>query len=462
MSEWEYKNASDKQLAEASADLILSYLAPQKNNKLLAFYLENVADCFLAIRQQLDFDYDTSRKLQRNLYEYEFSEEKLIDFKADLQKILSDSAAAAHLSEKETLASALLASPEYLLTLRRSEELLTRSTYLFNNEFTYLMDLERDRLLENVMGTEFDAPFSNAEICKQFKAYHEKHFPQDDEVSSLIEKGEYADAFATFSVNHYHDAKSFLDANSQLFSQYYDMELAYQISEENFHNDMDYFGIPMDGGFIEFAHGVGWKSKSGAKVFELEPGKNRVYQFLDKARSIDDGNRETIVNYRVGEPFLKLTEYYHDAPPGGSTMTVIPEAWLDDALKFKNIREEFQNNEILRDILLVKDLQADLKEQSRKNPIAAMFEAEIEDCLQNYGFVDFYMNHGISDLVYDAALNMAKTPAAVKSPKDMLSEIIKLSPKEAFQNEWTTKEVLERDFKNTVADYKKYHSAPTR
>lgn len=462
MSEWEYKNASDKELAAASADIVMSYLDPQKNDKLLPFYLQNVADCFMAIREQLDFDYDTYRKLRDNIHEYDFSEDKLKDFKAELQAILTDSAKKADLPVRERLVAAIAGSPEYLLTLRRSEELLTRTTYLFNNDISYLADLERDRLLENAMGDEFDVPFSDDEICKRFKAYCEKNLPKNDKVFNLIEKEEYPEAFAAFAVDHYHEAKNFLDANSELFMEYYDMELAHEISEENFRNDMDYFGIPMEGGFVEFAHGVGWKSESGAKVFELDPGKDVVGEFLYKVKSVDDGNREDIINYRVGEPFLKITEYYHDAPPGGSTMTVIPEAWLDDALKFKEIREEFQNNEILRDILLVKELQANLKEQARKNPIAAMFEAEIEDCLNSYGFVDFYMNHGISDLVYDAALNMAKTPAAAKSSKEMLSEIIKLSPKEAFQNEWTSTDALEKDFKNTVADYKKYHTAATR
>lgn len=461
---WEYEKASDEELAAASAKCIINYLntTPEKESTNF-FHLQEVADAFCALSPRIKFyDFNDYKKLENYVFEYVLEPKKNEEMRKFMKDLLQEQSGDAGLSEEDFLRTALKNSPEYLLTLRRAQELVSRSTYLFNNDYCYHTDLEKERWLDN--GSEICGHiFDNDKICEKL-AKACASLPDNSEAKKLISEENYPDAFDVLLSENYEVAKDFIEDcdHSNLLYEYYDWDSFIEDCLESLTTDFDYFKVPTDGGFIEFADNIGWRSESGAKVFELSSGsKNMASEFLDLSKALDDGNRTTIVKYRVGEPFLHITEYSHDAPTG-TPMTVVPEAWLKDALKFKDIRETFEKNPLLRDIILVDELKSNLEKVSHQDPVAAMYRVAMEDYLDSLSFADFYDHHGVSDLVYNVAMDMARSDMSAKKPKDIFNAIVKLSPKEAFDEEWMTKDKLQRDFDDTVANYKKYHMASAR
>lgn len=457
---WEYKDATDEQLAEASAKHIMSYLSGETKEPIdRHFELQCIADCFLAIGEQFNMITDDYLKLVNYCSSYVVNDKE----NQECRKILKHVLFAASSSKEDTdnvvfLKAALLRSPEYLLTLRRSESLLTHSAQLYTDDYQSLMNTEIEGILENGCD-EIKNLFEDGALCDDLASYVVDS--SDSQIHSLIEQDKYVDAFETLVSSDPKSAKQFLWDHSDSVAS---LDFANDVAVENFNSDLEYFGIPLDGGFVEFASGIGWRNRSGTKLFDLDfDFKTDAENLLYNMRSCDS-DRTTIVKYRVGEPFLTATEYSHDAPTGTS-MTIIPEAWLDDALKYKEIRQAFENNEILRDIISVKDLQANLEEKSRKDPMAAMFKQAVKAELDEsyYSMVDYYNNKGFEDLVYNAGLRMADYPNALKQPKEVISAIYDMVPKETFEKaDWNIKESFERDFKDRVAKNKRYQNASAR
>ncbi len=458
---WEYKNATDEQLAEAPARQIMTYLTAEAKEPIdRHFNLQCVADCFSAIYPQLTMPKDGRHRLDKFCFNYQVSDEAIMNCRNLLTGILEDSAGSQD-SEKVVafLKAALLRSPEYLLTLRRSESLVTHSIQIYSDDYSDLLETEVQRVLDNnddEISQLFENVTAGETVRKKFREFVADI--EEPHVRKLVDEEKYDEAFETLIQKDYTSARDFLiDLDADLFAS---LDFAYDNAVENFNCDLDYFHVPVDGGFIEYADGIGWRNQSGSKIFNLDDAtSSKAKDLLYQIRSCD-ADRTTTIKYRVGEPFLSATEYSHDAPLG-TCMTIIPEAWLDDALKFKDIRESFQNNEILRDILSVKELETSLEEKGRTDPLAAMFHQAIKDELvYSYSLVDFYNYKSFDDLAYDAGLRIAKSPVAVKQPKKVLAAIYDLLPKDTFKNtdSWNSKDAFEKEFYETVEDIRRKQS----
>ncbi len=176
---------------------------------------------------------------------------------------------------------------------------------------------------------------------------------------------------------------------------------------------LDFLDIPSDGSFVALGQTLKCNNVYGAMLFDLHPSDGEEpTPLLLHILSTNGGGLLSHIEHKAGDPFFTVIRL--DSP---LYITVIPEAWLRDALKLPAFLDAFTNHPYLKNILDVQNFFLNIKSKAKEDIILSFYQDKLQQfkgCFFD-SFADFFLNDYFSNMVMFAITEMAYNKTLIQN-----------------------------------------------